>query len=295
MNFRSGFIGLIGPTNAGKSTLLNRLVGEALAIETPKPQTTRHQIRGIYTDSDCQMIFCDTPGLHQGDAPLNQEMRKVALDTMADMDFLLLMLDGTWPEWNHLDEVVKGARVPVFVLFNKADLLDERARASLLKIFETKERSPFFLPPRFVSALNGEGVVALREELKNRLSEGPLYYPKDDLTDRPLQFLAAEIVRKHCFLLLQEEIPYGLTVLLETFKEPAEPGRAVEIKVAIVVNREGHKGIVIGSKGSMLKKIGERARAELEKFLNQRVILKTFVRVEKHWIKDPKKIQKFVY
>lgn len=286
--FKSSWVGLIGPTNAGKSTLLNRLVGDKVAIVSPKPQTTRHAIKGVYTDAECQLIFCDTPGLHEHAGLLNAEMKKRALDTAGGMDILCLVLEAQRPEWQWLLPFAARKRSPCIVLFNKADLLDLSARRRLVSEYGALGLN---FPHLFVSALGGEGCDALITTLKAMSKPGPRYYAEDELTDRSWRFLAAEVVREKCFLLLGEEIPYGIGVVIDAFKEE----KIVKIRASIIVNRESHKGMVIGKGGAMLKKIGQLAREELESQLGSKIFLELFVRVEKNWIKDERKIREFVY
>jgi GTP-binding protein Era len=287
-SFKSAWVGLIGPTNAGKSTLLNRLVGDKVAIVSPKPQTTRHAIKGIYTDTECQLVFCDTPGLHAHAGLLNEEMKKLAFDTAGDMDILCLVLEAQRPEWQWLLPFAAWKRCPCIVLLNKADLLGEADRQRVAS--ECVARGLHF-PCLFVSALNGEGCDTLVTTLKAMSKPGPRYYTEDELTDRPWRFLAAEIIREKCFLLLGEEIPYGIGVVIDDFKEE----KIVKIRASLIVNRESHKGMVIGKGGAMLKKIGQLAREELEVQLGHKLFLELFVRVEKNWIKDSRKIREFVY
>ena len=287
--FRSGLVALSGPTNAGKSTLLNRLVGEKIAIATPKPQTTRHQIKGVYTDATCQIIFCDTPGFHDHEALFNRELMRIATETLADVDVICLLLDAWDPKWRWLALPALVTLAPkVLVLFNKADTLSLDARETLLRAYRAQH---FPFPCQFISAATGEGVEALMETLRSRLPEGPMYYPEDTLTDRNMRFLAAEIIREKCFLVLEQELPYGLAILIDDFKE----GRVTDIAATIVVARDSHKGMVIGKGGTILKRIGGLAREELERQLESKVMLRLFVRVEKDWMKNERKIKEFVY
>lgn len=295
---KSGWIGLIGPTNAGKSTLLNQLIGDTLAIVTPKPQTTRHQIKGIYTDKEAQLIFCDTPGLHQGDdsiACMNKEMLKVAYDTLKDVDCICLVLDSSHPEWHWLDLLKPFHKKPITIVFNKIDLLTP---PQLIDLDHRYQAYGLPYPAIYLSALKNSGCAALVSDLKENLTEGPVFYPEDTLTDRSMRFLAAEIVREQCFLALDQEIPYGLTVLIESYQDhddtPEKKGRA-DIEATIIVNRDSHKGMVIGKGGQTLKKIGANARKALEVLADKPVFLKTFVRVEKNWIKDERRVREYLY
>lgn len=280
MSYRSGYIGFIGPTNAGKSTLLNRLLGDKIAIVSPKPQTTRHCIKGILTETDSQLIFCDTPGLHQSAQVLNREMLKVTADALRGMDIVCLVLDATAPDWQWLSifgKLREGQKK--FIVLNKEDIAHPLPQG--------EEKVPIFL----TSATTGKGCGELLAWLKKQVPEGPAHYSDDIITDQSMRFLVSELVREQCLLFLEQEIPYGITVLVDSFKEEA----ILKIHASIVVNRETHKGIVIGKGGATLRKIGEQARLKLEQIFGQRLFLKLFVRVEKNWTKDERKVKEFVY
>ncbi len=298
-NFRVAWFAIAGPPNAGKSTLLNRLIGQKIAIATPKPETTRSEIKGVYTDADGQIVFCDTPGLHRGGkGPLQLSAQRVAREALKDADGVLWIVDASDAHmWRACaEELVAFAEAmpkevleayPAFVVFNKADLVAPAERERLAGRYATLSL-PF--PCFFVSSLSGEGVQELMAALKLRSKPGSPYYPDDIPTDRDLRFLAAEAIREQCLLLLHQELPYGIAVVIDQFSE----GELVRIEASIVVNRESHKGMVIGKGGAVLKKIGEAARREIETLCDSKVFLKLFVRVEDRWVDNPKKIREFL-
>ena len=289
--FKSGFVALIGRPNAGKSTLLNRLLGEKIAIISPKPQTTRNRILGIKNLPCGQIIFLDTPGIHRSKNLLNQSMVRTALATLQEVDVICLLIEADAPD--HEDnllilENLKTVRNPVFLVINKIDLVPKGA---LLPVMERYSRTRPFEQIIPLSALHGEGVQVLTEELLKILPEGPRLFPEDMITDLPERFLAAELIREKIFQLTHEEIPYSTAVEVEEFKE-REGKNLVVIRAAIQVERESQKGILIGEKGRMLKEIGRRAREEIEALLGAKVYLELWVKVEKGWRDDPRALQR---
>jgi GTP-binding protein Era len=283
-SFASGYVSIVGRPNVGKSTFLNRVLETKLSITTPKPQTTRDRILGIWNAPDAQVIFLDTPGIHDSDKALNRYMLDKAVSSIQDADLVLVMTDPC-DTMEHLGEVVglvaKAAKDAILVL-NKADLLPEDACEAKLSGLRALYR---FVHACAVSSTLGTGVDALLGQIKARLPEGPRYFPDDMITDAPVRFLCQEIIREKVFTLTRREIPYSVAVQIEEFKEETEP---VRISAVIHVERASQKAIVIGAKGGMLKQIGTEARLEIERLLGCRVFLTLFVRVTRDWSKDAK-------
>ncbi len=284
--FRSGYIAIVGRPNVGKSTLLNRILGEKVAIVSPKPQTTRNRITGILTTSSSQIIFLDTPGMHQGHSLMNRRMMDTALQTLDEVDGVLWLLDAhekIKQEEERIAETLRGVETPVLILLNKIDLI---SKGKLLPLIE---RCAQLLPGKEivpVSALHGEGVDIVLGLIEPWLPEGPRYFTEGEHTDQSERFLASEIVREKVFLLTREEIPYGVAVTIDEFVEKEEKNLLV-ISATIHTERDSHKGILIGKRGSMLKEIGKQAREELEALLGCRVFLELFVRVDPGWTQNP--------
>jgi GTP-binding protein Era len=286
MAFRSGFVSIIGRPNAGKSTLLNALVGEKLAIVTRKPQTTRNRIQGIINVERKtkrpagQIVLVDTPGVHKPINSLNRRMMKEVYDALEGCDLLLLIADAT-ARFGTGDkfvlDIVKKSGQPCFLLLNKIDVLDKQRLLPL--IAEYKERHEFaeVIP---ISAMKREGLDALLASVMKALPEGPRYFPKDQLTDQPERFLVAELIREQVLLATEQEVPYATTVLIDQYEEGA---RLTRIAATIYCEREGQKAILIGKQGSTLKKIGTAARLQIQGLLNTKVFLELFVKVRAGW------------
>jgi GTPase len=286
LSFRSGYIAIIGRPNVGKSTLLNRILGEKVAIVSPKPQTTRNRITGIRTKDSSQIIFLDTPGIHQGHSLINRRLMDTALQTLDEVDGVLWLLDAhskIKQEEERIAETLRGVQTPVLILLNKIDLV---SKGKLLPLIE---RCAQLLPEKEivpVSALRGEGVNLVLELVEGWLPEGPRYFTEGEYTDQSERFLASEMVREKIFLLTHEEIPYGVAVTIDEFTEKADKNLLV-ISATIHTDRDSHKGILIGKRGSMLKEIGKQAREELEALLGCRIFLELFVRVDPGWTQNP--------
>jgi GTPase len=281
---RCARIALLGAPNAGKSTLLNRLVGSKLAIVTPKVQTTRARLLGIVTDGPAQLVFVDTPGIFDPKRRLERAMVKSAWAEAADADHVVVLVDaarGFDPDTAHIVEGLKTAGRRSILVLNKIDAVD---RADLLPLAQALDRTGVFDRVFMVSALSGDGVSDLKAYLVAAAAEGPWLYPANEITDAPLRHLAAEITREQIFLQLHQELPYASTVETESWEE--RPDRSVRIEQAIYVAREGQKAIVIGKGGQQLKRIGAAARAELERLLERRVHLFLTVRVSENWTED---------
>ncbi|MBN1946679.1 MAG: GTPase Era [Bradymonadales bacterium] len=299
----SGFVCLSGPTNAGKSTLMNALVGQKIAIITPKPQTTRNRILGIHTVADRgQLIFVDTPGFHQPKSRLGKRMVELAMRSIHDTDLVLLVVDAT------LDAASSGfladanrqaalqvasSQVPTVLALNKVDRI--RPKERLLQVIDAYDRELGLRDIYPISALTGSGLAQLEADLLTRLPVGPPLYPEDMLSDQVERFLAAEIIREKVILLTRQEIPYSVAVEVESFKEPEAPGGTLRISALIFVERESQKGIVIGKGGALLKQIGTRARQELEVMFQTRVFLELVVKVSKDWPQDIRRLARFGY
>jgi GTP-binding protein Era len=283
--FRSGFVSLIGRPNVGKSTLLNLLLGQKIAIISPKPQTTRNRILGIKNLPEGQIIFLDTPGIHRSGNLLNQSMVRTALATLQEVDVVCLLIEANDPDHEENDWIVENlqkVRKPVFLAINKIDLVPKGNLLSIMERFSQKRPFEQIIP---ISAVSGDGVDILVRELLKILPEGPRLFPEDMVTDLPERFLTAELIREKVFQLTREEIPYATAVVIEEFKEREEKNLVV-IRATIQVERETQKGILIGEKGKRLKEIGRLAREEMEALLGVRIFLELWVKVEKNWRGD---------
>ena len=292
--FKSGFISLIGRPNVGKSTLLNLLLGEKIAIISDKPQTTRNRILGIKNHPDGQIVFWDTPGIHRARSRLNQSMVKAALATYKEVDGICFIIEANRPfddENDFILETLKKVEKPVLLVINKVDLIP---KPDLLPIMDEYSRLRSFEPIIPISALLGEGVEVLVAEMLKILPAGPRLFPEEMITDLPERFLAAELIREKVFLRTHEEVPYATAVVVEEFKERGEKNLVV-IKATIQVERESQKGILIGEKGRMLKEIGRQAREEIEALLGAKVFLELWVKVEKNWREDPAALRRLGY
>jgi GTP-binding protein Era len=292
--FRSGFIAIIGAPNVGKSTLLNQLLGQKIAITSEKPQTTRHRILGVAHLPGAQLIFLDTPGIHRARGPLNVRMVEVALKVLGDVDLVVFITDAVSPD-NASDEIIleslKKKNLPVILAINKVDLVN---KATLLPIIEQWHNAYAFRAIVPISALERIQIDDLVTEMVAVLPEGPQYYPEDAVTDLPERFIAAEMIREKVFRLTGQEIPYGVAVVVESFKE--RPGKdLIDIQATIHVERDSQKPIIIGKAGKMLKRIGEQARIDIEQMVGRKVFLKLWVRVQKKWTRDERAIRRFGY
>jgi GTP-binding protein Era len=292
--FKSGFISIIGRPNVGKSTLLNLLLGEKIAIVSNKPQTTRNRILGIKNHPAGQIIFLDTPGIHRAQSRLNRSMVKVALATYSEVDGVCFMIEADRSDNDENDfilETLTKVEKPVLLVINKIDLVP---KGDLLPIMERYSRLRSFEQIIPISALLGDGVETFVDELLKILPEGPRLFPEDMITDLPERFLVAELIREKVFQLTQEEIPYATAVVVEDFKEREEKNLIV-IRATIQVERESQKGILIGKRGRMLKEIGRLAREEIEALLGARVFLELWVKEEKSWREDPQALRRLGY
>jgi len=287
---RAGFVALLGPPNAGKSTLLNRLLGEKLAIVTAKPQTTRSRILGILSRPGAQLLLVDTPGLHESRKTLNRALNEVVAETVKDCDVALLLVDlglGWQPEHDALLEALRGQAKPVVVVGTKCDL----ARSPTTPWPPDAVRDVAAVVS--VSGRTGEGVAELIDRVVALLPESPSLYPEDQLTDRPLRWLCGELVREAVFECLGQELPYSIAVEVTQFDESRED--IVEIQANLLVERDSQKRIVVGKGGAMIKQIGVRSRASIEKLLAGRVYLKLFVKVDPRWLRSSRRLEALGY
>jgi GTP-binding protein Era len=292
--FHSGFVALMGAPNAGKSTLLNRLLGTKISITSRKPQTTRNRILGIVHRPSAQLVFIDTPGVHLAQKPLNVRIVDAALSALSDVDVVLLMADAQRPDRQaetFLLDRLSEARKPVVLAVNKIDGLAAKKVMEILGEWSKGFSFEHILP---ISALHGTQVDDLLQVLEGMLPEGPPFFGEDMLTDSAERFIVAELIREKVFRLTGEEIPYAAAVTVDTFKE-VHQGKTMHISATIHVERDSQKGIVIGRGGRKLKQIGQAAREDIERLLDTRVYLELFVRVQKNWTRDTRALRKFGY
>lgn len=286
MAFKSGFVGVLGRTNVGKSTLINTLLGQKAVIVSDKPQTTRTRILGVRNYPDAQVVFLDTPGIHRPLHRMNVRMVGTAIDTMRDVDLVGLVVDVTEPPGKgdrFVIDLLKDLKAPVFLILNKIDLTK---KSKLLPIMDRYSQMGTFAEIVPVSAATGDNVDRLERVILDRLPEGERLYPDDFLTDRPERFFAAEIVREKLLQFTRAEIPFSSAVVIDRFEEPVGDPPLLRLYCTIVVDRESQKPIVVGKGGEMIKRIGIAAREELEKFFEARVFLDLHVRVKSEWRED---------
>jgi GTPase len=283
--FHSGFVSLVGRPNAGKSTLLNALVGQKVAIVADKPQTTRVSIQGVLHLPQAQVVFMDTPGIHKADTPLNKRMMDTVRAALEERDLLLFLADAARPfgeDDRRAIDLLRKTATPVILVLNKIDLL--RDKAALLPLIEQYKAVYEFTNYVPVSAAKGNGLDVLKRAILERLPEGPAYFPEDHVTDQPERFLAAELIREKVLLATRQEVPHSVAVMVDRWEEAS---RLTRVFATIRVERPGQKAIIIGSKGAMLKRIGTQARQEIERLLGIRLFLDLHVRVEPGWRSRP--------
>jgi GTP-binding protein Era len=287
-DYRSGFVAVVGRPNAGKSTLVNRLVGQKIAIVTSKPQTTRNRIQGIVTKPHGQIVFIDTPGLHEADSALGRQMMQEVAAALEGIDVLLLMVDASRMH-PHADDLLlekaKRFRGKTILALNKVDRLPKPKLLPLIDAFQKAFDFAAILP---ISALKGAGCEELLDEILKQLPEGQPYFPEDQVTDQPERFLAAEIIREKAIQVMYHEVPYALAVVVEKYEETP---KLLRIEALMNVERDSQKKILIGHKGEMLKKIGTEARKELEAILGSKIYLGLFVKVAPDWRENPQKVR----
>jgi len=282
MDFKSGFVALIGRPNVGKSTLLNHIIGQKIAIMSNKPQTTRNKIQGVYTTDEAQVIFIDTPGIHKPKHKLGEYMTKIAINTLNEVDLVLFMVDaesGKGRGDEFIIEQLKKCHSPVFLIVNKIDKVHPDDLLPLID--EYRQAFPFqeVIP---ISAKNGQNTQTMMAEIINVLEEGLKYYPDDQVTNHPERFIISEIIREKILHLTEEEVPHSIAVMIENI-ETRKNGSMIDVLAAIIVERDSQKGIIIGKNGRMLKEIGTRARRDIEALLGSKVYLELWVKVQKNW------------
>ncbi|HJA42200.1 MAG TPA: GTPase Era [Firmicutes bacterium] len=293
-NFVSGFVSIIGRPNVGKSTFLNYVIGQKIAIMSNKPQTTRNKIQGVYTSEHSQIIFIDTPGIHKPKHKLGDFMMKVAQNTLKEVDVILFMVNVTEKFGSgekFILEKLQNVEAPVFLVLNK---IDQTAKEEILQVIaQYKDRYSFaeIVP---ISALTGKNIDTLLKQIEKYMPEGPMYYPSDQVTDHPERFIVSELIREKVLHLTREEIPHSIAVMVEKISTENE-GRSVHIHATIIVERDSQKGIVIGKQGKMLKEVGIRARKDIENLFGSKVFLELWVRVEKNWRDKASYLREFGY
>lgn len=294
-NFKSGFVTLVGRPNVGKSTLMNRLIGQKIAITSKKPQTTRNRIQTVYTDENKgQIVFLDTPGIHKAKNKLGEYMVNVAERTLNEVDVVLWLVEPTnyiGAGEQHILEKLRKVNTPVILVINKTDMVKKE---EILSYIDTYRKEYDFAEIVPLSALRGDNTEVLIDLIFKYLPYGPMFYDEDTITDQPERQIVAELIREKALHALSEEIPHGIAVTIERMKE-RENGTIIDIDATIICERDSHKGIIIGKGGSMLKKIGTNARFEIERFLDSRVNLKLWVKVKKDWRDSDFLIKNFGY
>ena len=283
MSFKSGFVTIIGRPNAGKSTLVNGIMGEKISIMSSKPQTTRNTIRAIFTDESCQIIFVDTPGIHTPKTKLGEYMVQVATETVNEADVCLFIVEATHQGPGEIEqqiiEQLQKTKTPVILVVNKIDLIEKPLILPIIKSYSELMNFKAIIP---ISALKKDGIGFVIDEIKKYLEEGPMYFPDDISTDQPERVMAAEIIREKILLYTNDEVPHGTGVEVISFKSRPK-GKIIDIEADIFCEKSSHKAILIGKQGSMLKKIGSSARQEIENLLGTKVNLQLFVKVRDDW------------
>ena len=297
-NFKSGFVTIIGRPNVGKSTLMNYMIGQKIAITSDKPQTTRNRIQTVYTDPDTgQIVFVDTPGMHRAKNKLGEYMVTAATRTLTDVDVILYLVepsDYIGAAERAILEKLKKVSVPVILVINKTDKIGKSERDQILTFIDAYRKEYEFAEIIPASALTGDNVDAILTAIFKYLPYGPMYYDEDTITDQPVRQIAAELIREKALYALKDEVPHGIAVVIEQMKQREEKP-IVDIDASIICERDSHKGIIIGKNGAMLKKIGSMARPEIEDLLEQKVNLKIWVKVRKDWRDSDVQMKNFGY
>ena len=289
---KSGFISIIGRPNVGKSTLLNGILGEKIAIATSKPQTTRNTIRGIYTTGDCQMVFIDTPGIHKPKTKLGNFMTDSALNTFKEVDLVLFLVDDSLsqgPGDKYIVEMLKNINTPKFLVINKMDKINPE---DYEKIYNEYEQTGIFDEIFPVSALEQKNIDILLESIEKFMPEGPQYFPSDMITDHPERFIVSEILREKVLMFLEDEVPHGVAIEIESFQEEE---RVTRISAVVYCEKKSHKGIIRGQGGRKWKGIGKSAREEIEALLGNKVFLQLWVKVKENWRNSDFALSNFGY
>jgi len=281
-NFKSGFVTLIGRPNVGKSTLMNSLIGQKIAITSNKPQTTRNRIQTVYTDEEGQIIFLDTPGIHKAKNKLGDFMVNAAERTLSEVDVVVWLVEPTdfiGTHEQHIAEILKNVKTPVVLAINKIDTVNKEDIMMAINTYKEAHNFAEIVP---VSALKGDNKTELMKVLFKYLPQGPMYYDEDTVTDQPERQIVAELIREKALRLLNDEVPHGIAVTIESMKY-RKKAHLFDIEATIICERDSHKGIIIGKKGAMLKSIGTKARLEIENLLGNKVNLQLWVKVKKDW------------
>ncbi|MEK3954018.1 GTP-binding protein Era [Psychrobacillus psychrotolerans] len=283
-NYKSGFISIIGRPNVGKSTFLNRVIGQKIAIMSDKPQTTRNKVQGVLTLENSQMIFIDTPGIHIPKHKLGDFMLKVAKNTLREVDVIIFMVNAVEPRGKideYIMEMLENNETPVFLVINKIDQVHPEKLVDIIESYTKKYNFAEVLP---ISALQGNNVEKLLETIQSYLPQGPQYYPADQVTDHPERFIISELIREKVLHLTREEIPHSIAVVIDKIKKEEDTEKdMIRVSATIIVERDSQKGIVIGKKGALLKEVGTRARKDIEMLLGTNVYLELWVKVQKDW------------
>lgn len=291
--FKSGFIAIIGRPNVGKSTFLNRVIGQKIAIMSDKPQTTRNKVQGVLTTDDAQMIFIDTPGIHKPKHKLGEFMLKVSKNALREVEVIMFMINAEQklgPGDEYVMEMLKGTKTPVFLVVNKIDAIHPDEVLAKIEEYRTAFDFAEIIP---ISALQGNNVDRLLETIKKYLPEGPQYYPADQVTDHPERFIIAEMIREKVLHLTRDEVPHSIAVEIEKIRR--DENEKVRVTASIIVERDSQKGIIIGKRGAMLKDIGIRARKDIENLLGSKVYLELWVKVQKDWRDRSSQLRDFGY
>lgn len=288
---KSGFVNIIGSPNVGKSTLMNQLVGEKMSIISPKAQTTRHRIIALVNDEHHQIVFSDTPGVVNSAYKLHDNMMSYVNTAIRDGDIIIFMTDIYEDEMNHTEtlERIKKLEIPVLVLVNKIDQADQEKAEERLKYWSEKIPNGQILP---ISALHGFNADVVLDRVKELLPEGEAYYDKEELTDRPLKFFVGEIIREKIFFQYKKEVPYSCEVVIEEYQEGRDMDR---IRAIIYVERDSQKSIIIGHQGTKIKHVGIEARKDIEKFIDKKIFLDLYVKVDKNWRNEDQKLKRYGY
>ncbi len=282
--YKSGFISIIGRPNVGKSTFLNRVIGQKIAIMSDKPQTTRNKVQGVLTLDQSQMIFIDTPGIHKPKHKLGDFMLKVAKNTLREVDVIMFMVNATEPRGKgdeFIIDLLEKNETPVFLVINKIDQVHPDDLIGIIESYKDKYDFAEIVP---ISALQGNNVERLLETIQSYLPEGPQYYPADQVTDHPERFIISELIREKVLHLTREEIPHSIAVVIDKIKKEEDTDKEmIRVMATIIVERDSQKGIVIGKRGALLKEVGTRARHDIEMLLGTKVFLELWVKVQKDW------------
>jgi GTP-binding protein Era len=290
-NHKSGFVNIVGSPNVGKSTLMNAMLGEKLSIVTSKAQTTRHRILGIVNEPEYQVVFSDTPGVVNAAYKMHEAMMGYVNSSLKDADILLFITDPFESEMNHKETLAKiqKLKIPVFCLINKIDLVDQAKVEERMNYWQEQLPNSEMIP---ISALHTFNLEKIWATILDLLPESPPYFDKEEISDRPVRFFVSEIIREKIFELCKKEIPYSSQVEIDTY---LDEGTLIRIRAVIIVERDSQRGIIIGKGGDMLKRIGTQARKDLEKFLDKKVFLESFVKVDKDWRMSDSKLKKYGY